>query len=65
MLTLFPCVVELVGLRFFLPLIKTRLALNTGNPDLLKPHSVVLLIRTADSTGVQMFYVLQSRMLHC
>lgn len=25
---------------FFLPFIKTRLALNKGNPDLFKPHAV-------------------------
>lgn len=45
-----PCVVELVWIRsLFLPFIKI--------------HAVVL--RDTDSTGAQMFHVLQSRMLHC
>lgn len=40
MFKLHPRVVELVGLSFFLPFIKTGLALNKGNPDLFKPHAV-------------------------
>lgn len=38
--------------------------ISSGNRDLVRPRAV-LLMRTIDSTGVQMFYVLQSRMLHC
>lgn len=38
--------------------------ISSGNRDQVEPHAV-LLIRTIDSTGVQMFYVLQNRMLHC